>query len=430
MKQVRQLCFDQLKRMTDDQIIQTITNSSIFPSPARGCENCGQMEPQMNLETKMHLDMHMDLEPDLDLKTCRNLEASKGLESPKDIEANKNSEAHINLKTLNNLETHKDLKAFRNLEARKDSEVDVSASSSEGKGAGRNAIGRDAVGEVSSELEEAVQMVPDMLVQADPATHLLHTQPGHNCSKMELEALPSKNSPKNSPYHEDGERSSRGEVEKRGDGGEAFIGEKRREGEYCGDGEEEVMDFVVEVKPERMQLCVRSDHKAEKGKKKSVRSETDMVTNSSENEPMVNKFDYHNLCGTAGTDELLEVKLRRRAMQSKQRHSDRKKCEESRTEEPRQAQAGKNKELVASRRLDNQSAVQEWNGEVEQTHSEDVISMHPQCESKEEEEEEEERFSGGKVEGGRMGVTENLEEKLRRRALQSMLARRKANPST
>lgn len=121
----------------------------------------------------------------------------------------------------------------------------------------------------------------------------------------------------------------------------------------------------------------------------------------------------------AGNDKLLEMDLRRRALEAELR----------RTNADR---ASSNRPTTQWEREESKGAmapikVEEGSGRGE-TECEDVIMVHPECE----EEEEEERGSEtgtGQGSGDVLRVGELLEERLRERALQAMLSK-KGQPTT
>lgn len=361
VKHVRQLCYDQLNSMTDDQIIRAITNSA-EPEPSssslRGSESEIKQEPD-KVEAKEEMVMEVGV--------------SGGASGGK----------------------------------WKDAGGDVRSSCAEEKNTGM--------------LEEAVQMVLDVSDVSDgeaSAAHTLLAEPEDDSSKKKLEV----------PMSEGTSRK-----EDRGGGGhsgEEGGGSERRE-ECCDDdggGGGAMVDVRIEVEPDKVE---HPNLMIEVGKDKSEKQGASITSEEKKNNVNL------RLCGTTEAAELLEMKLRRRALESELRRSNRKKANECREKEAQQEQQAWNrsdKEVAASQALTtnilrDQIAVQDQDETTEQPLCEDFISVHPQYEANEE---EEDMGGGGTAEEGgeRVDIGELLEERLRRRALQSMLAKRKATSTT
>lgn len=322
-----------------------------------------------------------------------------------------------------------ELKPDKKLEAM---EVCEDSGASEGRDAGGDVRTIRAEEESKSMLEEAVQMVLDVSDVSDgeaSSSQTLHTEQGLDSSRIKQE----------DPLFKENSHGGNGEGmggfgEERtrggGEGGSGVGGE-----EEGGDCEDEVMDVEEKVEQDRVQITILSAPEIE-GDKKVGTGTLGESRLSEGDKSMVNTLNFHQLRGTTEASELLEMKLRRRALESELRRSNRNKARSIGDKGAQQIQAGKgeDEEAVTHRgqttnTVRNQSTLERQDEAMNQTLGEDFISIHPQYEASREDEEEKEGGSADEG-GGGMNVGDFLEERLRKRALQSMLARRKTKSKT
>lgn len=151
----------------------------------------------------------------------------------------------------------------------------------------------------------------------------------------------------------------------------------------------------------------------------SASSQASKVTDTSERAPESR---------TVGSAQLLEMELRSRALEAELRRNNASKCPEGRLPDAASPeQHGRVENWTGEERMEEVEGDEEMD-----VMCEDVISLHPECDGNEEEEgglggHGEGQGGGGESESGPLKMCEILEERLRQRALQAMLDKRKRN---
>lgn len=246
-------------------------------------------------------------------------------------------------------------KPGENLGAKESKEVGVGSSASKEKDAGNDARKARAEEKSKTVLEEAVNMVLDVSDVSEGETspcQTLHAKPELDYNRIKPE-VPFPIS-KETSRHDDGE----GEGGRIGDGGEERGGGKR--GRDDGGG----VHIRVDIEQEEDKISTLAPPSMPKVEEEHKNEDTKPHGERKPSVEIVSKFDLNLLHGATEAAEMLEMKLRRRALESELRRSKRNKTIQ-RERAVQQAQAERaEEEVVASRgqttnSLRNQSSLQE-----------------------------------------------------------------------